>query len=194
MEQNNEMTRDNQAVAQTAKTSAPKRRRPAAKQGKNAGQQAGEKTQQKKQQQPPKKDGAQNKRGAAQASGKKQQPGQRQPRRAAGAAQADQEMQMAQQAAAQHRAPQKRGGRGRQNQNGETAIPVKIMPLGGLGEVGKNVTLYECQCCLLYTSLINFTSEPTFPAELYRVYKITDGVLRSLIIAKEEEEAKTEAK
>lgn len=28
MEQNNEMTRDNQAVAQTAKTSAPKRRRP----------------------------------------------------------------------------------------------------------------------------------------------------------------------
>ena len=145
MEQNNEMTRDNQAVAQTAKTSAPKRRRPAAKQGKNAGQQAGEKTQQKKQQQPPKKDGAQNKRGAAQASGKKQQPGQRQPRRAAGAAQADQEMQMAQQAAVQHRAPQKRGGRGRQNQNGETAIPVKIMPLGGLGEVGKNVTLYECQ-------------------------------------------------
>ena len=45
----------------------------------------------------------------------------------------------------------------------------------------------------VYT-LINFTSEPTFPAELDRVYKITDGVLRSLIIAKEEEEAKTEAK
>ncbi len=44
----------------------------------------------------------------------------------------------------------------------------------------------------VYT-LINFTSEPTFPAELDRVYKITDGVLRSLIVAKEEE-AKTEAK
>lgn len=37
----------------------------------------------------------------------------------------------------------------------------------------------------VYT-LINFTSETTFPAELDRVYKITDGVLRSLIIAKDE--------
>lgn len=25
------------------------------------------------------------------------------------------------------------------------AIPVKIMPLGGLGEIGKNITLYECE-------------------------------------------------
>lgn len=43
----------------------------------------------------------------------------------------------------------------------------------------------------VYT-LINFTSGPDFPAELDRVYKITDGVLRSMIIAKEVEEAKTE--
>ena len=28
---------------------------------------------------------------------------------------------------------------------GTPAVPVKIMPLGGLGEVGKNITLYECQ-------------------------------------------------
>ena len=35
----------------------------------------------------------------------------------------------------------------------------------------------------IYT-LINFTSEADFPAELDRVYKITDGVLRSMIIAK----------
>jgi small subunit ribosomal protein S6 len=32
--------------------------------------------------------------------------------------------------------------------------------------------------------LINFTSEPAFPAELDRVYKITDGILRSIIVRK----------
>lgn len=37
-----------------------------------------------------------------------------------------------------------------------------------------------------YYVLIEFTSTPEFPAELDRVYKITDGVLRSLIVVKEE--------
>ena len=37
----------------------------------------------------------------------------------------------------------------------------------------------------VYT-LIHFTSEADFPAELDRVYKITDGVLRTLIIVKDE--------
>jgi small subunit ribosomal protein S6 len=32
--------------------------------------------------------------------------------------------------------------------------------------------------------LVNFTCPPEFPAELDRIYKITDGVLRSLIVAK----------
>lgn len=36
-----------------------------------------------------------------------------------------------------------------------------------------------------YYTLINFTSSPEFTAELDRIYKITDGVLRSLIIKKE---------
>lgn len=36
-----------------------------------------------------------------------------------------------------------------------------------------------------YYVLIDFTSKPDFPAELDRVYKITDGVLRSLITAKQ---------
>lgn len=36
-----------------------------------------------------------------------------------------------------------------------------------------------------YYTLINFTSSPAFTAELDRIYKITDGVLRSLIIKKE---------
>lgn len=37
----------------------------------------------------------------------------------------------------------------------------------------------------VYT-VINFTCDPAFPAELDRVYKITDGVLRTIIIANEE--------
>lgn len=36
-----------------------------------------------------------------------------------------------------------------------------------------------------YYVLFNFKSDADFPAELDRVYKITDGVLRSLIIKKE---------
>lgn len=35
-----------------------------------------------------------------------------------------------------------------------------------------------------YYLFVEFTSAPAFPAELDRVYKITDGVLRSLIVAK----------
>lgn len=45
----------------------------------------------------------------------------------------------------------------------------------------------------IYT-LIHFTSGPDFPAELDRVYKITDGVMRSIIVAKEEEATKPDAK
>jgi len=37
-----------------------------------------------------------------------------------------------------------------------------------------------------YYYLINFTSKPDFPAELDRVYKITDGVLRTIIVVREE--------
>ena len=37
----------------------------------------------------------------------------------------------------------------------------------------------------IYT-VIKFTSEPTFPAELDRVYKITDGVMRTMIVAEAE--------
>lgn len=51
-----------------------------------------------------------------------------------------------------------------------------------------------------YYVLMNFESEAEFPAELDRIYKITDGVIRSLIIRKPEgaeipvkEEPKAEA-
>lgn len=50
---------------------------------------------------------------------------------------------------------------------------------------GKRRLAYEIQDELDgHYVLINFTSDHDFPAELDRVYKITDGVLRSLIIAK----------
>ena len=45
---------------------------------------------------------------------------------------------------------QRRGRKPQQNNNAPhyemtPAIPMHICPLGGLGEVGKNITLYECQ-------------------------------------------------
>ena len=35
-----------------------------------------------------------------------------------------------------------------------------------------------------YYVLVNFTSAPSFPAELDRHYNITDGIIRHLIVAK----------
>ena len=50
---------------------------------------------------------------------------------------------------------------------------------------GKRRLAYEIQDELEgYYVLVNFTCPPEFPAELDRVYKITDGILRSLIVAK----------
>ena len=37
-----------------------------------------------------------------------------------------------------------------------------------------------------YYVLVNFTSEPNFPAELERVYGITDGIIRSIVVRSEE--------
>ena len=34
-----------------------------------------------------------------------------------------------------------------------------------------------------YYTLVQFTSAPSFPAELERVFKITDGIMRSIIVA-----------
>lgn len=41
-----------------------------------------------------------------------------------------------------------------------------------------------------YYTLINFKSSPEFTAELDRIYNITDGVLRSIIVKKELKPAK----
>ena len=37
-----------------------------------------------------------------------------------------------------------------------------------------------------YYVLMSFTSEPSFPRELDRVFRITDGIVRSLIVCKGE--------
>ncbi|MBO5930464.1 MAG: 30S ribosomal protein S6 [Clostridia bacterium] len=37
-----------------------------------------------------------------------------------------------------------------------------------------------------YYVLVNFSAKPDFPLELERIYNITDGLLRSIIIKKEE--------
>ena len=34
--------------------------------------------------------------------------------------------------------------------------------------------------------LVNFEATPDFPAELNRVYKITDGIMRSIVVNKDE--------
>ena len=36
-----------------------------------------------------------------------------------------------------------------------------------------------------YYVLVEFESKPEFPAELDRIYKITEGIIRSIIVAKE---------
>ena len=61
---------------------------------------------------------------------------------------------------------------------------------GTLGEVevwGKRRLAYDIDYQSEgYYVLYNYQAEPEFPAELDRIVKITDGVLRSLIVAKGE--------
>lgn len=63
----------------------------------------------------------------------------------------------------------------------------KHATLQGVDEWGKRKLAYlinkEAEG---YYVLINFESNAEFPAELDRIYKITDGVLRSMIIKKED--------
>ena len=59
--------------------------------------------------------------------------------------------------------------------------------LGSVDEWGKRRLAYAINYETEgYYVLFNFESKPDFPAELDRIYKITDGILRSLIIAKED--------
>lgn len=80
----------------------------------------------------------------AQNNNAKPRPRPQRPRRPA----AQQAAKNAQQAVKPVQAQQTRAPRARRGQNVQAdtpAIPMHICPLGGLGEVGKNITLYECQ-------------------------------------------------
>ena len=61
----------------------------------------------------------------------------------------------------------------------------KNAKLDKVDEWGKRKLVYEINKETEgYYVLFEFTSETSFPAELDRIYKITDGILRSLIIKK----------
>lgn len=67
--------------------------------------------------------------------------------------------------------------------------------LTGIDNWGKRALAYEIKKETEgYYVLFNFTSDADFPAVLDRRYKITDGVLRSLIIKKDEKADKEPAK
>jgi len=59
--------------------------------------------------------------------------------------------------------------------------------IGDVEEWGKRRFAYPINDLLEgYYCLINFESTPAFPAELERVYNITEGLLRSLTICKDD--------
>lgn len=40
---------------------------------------------------------------------------------------------------------------------------------------------------IIYYVLMTFNSVPSFPLELARIFRITDGVMRSLVVCKDED-------
>ena len=68
-----------------------------------------------------------------------------------------------------------------------TDLIAKNGTLGEIDEWGKRKLAYPINYETEgYYVLVNFSSDENFPAELDRVINITDGVLRSLIVAKGE--------
>ncbi len=58
--------------------------------------------------------------------------------------------------------------------------------LESIDEWGKRKLAYEINDKVDgYYVLVNFSSSPEFPAELERVYKITEGVLKYIVIKKD---------
>ena len=66
------------------------------------------------------------------------------------------------------------------------ALIEKNATVDQIDEWGKKRLAYEINYKTEgYYVLINFTSAPEFPAELERNYKITEGILRSIVILKD---------
>ena len=58
--------------------------------------------------------------------------------------------------------------------------------LESIDEWGKKKLAYTIDDCTEgYYVLVNFAAEPSFPHELERIYKITDGIIKYMIIKKE---------
>ena len=75
-----------------------------------------------------------------------------------------------------------------------TALISKHATMESIDEWGKRRLAYAINYETEgYYVLFNFTSKPDFPAEFDRVCKITDGVMRSMVIAKEEAAAEEKA-
>ena len=79
--------------------------------------------------------------------------------------------------------------------NGEESVPAMVekfktlieknAEIGEIDEWGKRRLAYLIEDeAEGYYVFFNFESEPTFPAELERIAKITDGVLRLMVIKK----------
>lgn len=69
-----------------------------------------------------------------------------------------------------------------------TSLIEKNATLESVDEWGKRRLAYEINDRTEgYYVLVNFKSVPDFPKELDRVYRITDGIIRTIIIRKEEE-------
>ena len=69
-----------------------------------------------------------------------------------------------------------------------TKLIEKNGELESVDEWGKRRLAYEINDKTEgYYVLVNFTADPDFPKELDRQYKITDGILRTIIIKKDAE-------
>ncbi len=64
----------------------------------------------------------------------------------------------------------------------------KYGEIEGVDEWGKRRLAYPINDLTEgYYVLVNFKSKPDFPAELERVYGITDGIIRNIVIRREED-------